>query len=130
VIALAVRQSLGLARRVQVTQEGSGRVAAADAVRRAVREAAPRVVTVALVTAAAFLPAAVLGNAPGLEVLHPFAVTVLGGLVTSTVVVLYLVPALFLTLQAERSPSPTGPAVADDGRQADHQIRSEEEARR
>ena len=72
----------------------TGRPTAADALRSAAREQAPAVVIAVLVTAALFVPAAVMGGGAGLEVLQPFAVALLGGLVTSTVVVLFLVPAL------------------------------------
>ncbi len=47
-------------------------------------------------SAAVLMAPVVMGNIPGLEVLHPFAVTVLGGLVSSTVVVLLLVPMFLL----------------------------------
>ena len=43
---------------------------------------------------AAFVPAVFLGERAGSELLQPFAVTLLGGLVTSAFVVLCLVPAL------------------------------------
>ncbi|GAA2021632.1 efflux RND transporter permease subunit [Terrabacter terrae] len=48
----------------------------------------------ALLVALAMAPAAVLGDRAGSEVLQPFAVSLLAGLVTSSFVVLCLVPAL------------------------------------
>ena len=47
-------------------------------------------------TAVAFLPFLVLGDRAGLEIVHPMAVVVLGGLVTSTLLSLFVVPALYL----------------------------------
>jgi Cu/Ag efflux pump CusA len=47
-----------------------------------------------LLTAAAFLPAVLLGDRAGSELMRPFAVTVLGGVVTSVFVVLCIVPTL------------------------------------
>jgi Cu/Ag efflux pump CusA len=41
------------------------------------------------------LPFAVLGDIAGLEILHPAAVVILGGLVTSTILTLFVVPALY-----------------------------------
>jgi predicted exporter len=38
----------------------------------------------------------VAGSPPGLEVVHPMAVVVLGGLVTSTLLSLFVLPALYL----------------------------------
>ena len=54
----------------------------------------------ALATAAVLLPFAVLGDIAGIEILHPMAVVVLGGLVTSTVLTLFVLPALYLPFGA------------------------------
>ena len=45
--------------------------------------------------AVAVLPFVLLGDIAGLELLQPMAVVVLGGLVTSTLVALFVVPALY-----------------------------------
>jgi Cu/Ag efflux pump CusA len=49
-----------------------------------------------LATAAAFLPFAVRGSIPGLEMLHPMAVVVIGGLISATLVNLFIIPSLYL----------------------------------
>jgi di/tricarboxylate transporter len=49
-----------------------------------------------LATAAILMPAAVMSSGPGLELLHPLAVTMLGGLVTLFGVQGFLLPALLL----------------------------------
>jgi Cu/Ag efflux pump CusA len=59
------------------------------------------IVLTAIATAAAFLPFIVFGNIPGQEILQPMAIVVLGGLVTATLVSLYLLPALYLWLKPE-----------------------------
>ena len=46
------------------------------------------------------LPFVVLGDVAGLEILHPAAVVVLGGVVTSTLLILGCVPALYLRFGA------------------------------
>ena len=59
----------------------------------------PRTVAVlqtVLATAAVLVPAAFMGSGPGLELLHPLAVTMLGGLVTLLLVQGLLLPALLL----------------------------------
>jgi Cu/Ag efflux pump CusA len=106
VAALALRQALVLVRRAQALREAD--VGVADAVRRAVREQAPPVLGTALAAAALVLPAAVIGGGAGLELLHPFAVTLLGGLVTSVLVVLVVVPGLYPAL-AGLQPVPIPP---------------------
>ena len=52
----------------------------------------------AFATAAAMVPALLLGGEPGLEILHPMAVVVLAGLVSTAVLHLFLLPAMFLKL--------------------------------
>jgi len=49
-----------------------------------------------LATAAILAPAAFMSSGPGLELLHPLAVTMLGGLVTLLLVQGLLLPALLL----------------------------------
>jgi Cu/Ag efflux pump CusA len=67
-------------------------------VRQAVRELAPSVIGVALVTAAIMVTPAVMRTTAGLEALHPFAVSMLVGLVTATAVSLIAVPAFYLAI--------------------------------
>ena len=57
---------------------------------RATRDRVAPVVLTALATALAFLPLLFLGDTAGTEVLYPLAVVVLGGLVTSTVLTLFV----------------------------------------
>jgi Cu/Ag efflux pump CusA len=49
-----------------------------------------------LATGLALVPLVVAGNIPGHEIEHPLAVVVLGGLVTSTLLNLFVVPPLYL----------------------------------
>jgi hypothetical protein len=62
-----------------------------------------------LATAAILVPAAFISSGPGLELLHPLAVTMLGGLVTLLLVQGLLLPALLL-------PRPDRSAVSQGGR--------------
>ena len=47
-------------------------------------------------TGLALVPLAIAGAIPGHEVEHPMAIVILGGLVTSTLLNLVLIPALYL----------------------------------
>ena len=75
------------------------------------------IVLAAVATALAFAPFAFFGDIPGLEIIYPMAIVVLGGLVTAPLVNLYLLPALYLWLQAhpqsvvERKPAAVKGAV-------------------
>lgn len=55
-----------------------------------------------------------MGGGAGLELLHPFAVTLLGGLVTTVGVVLFAVPTLYAALATPRPPAI--PPAASAGR--------------
>jgi Cu/Ag efflux pump CusA len=90
--ALALRQTLSLVGRFQALEaEGT----TDDTVRRGTREALSPIVCVLLAVALAVLPIVVAWPQPGLELLHPMAVTVLGGLVTTALVVLFVVPGVY-----------------------------------
>jgi Cu/Ag efflux pump CusA len=56
---------------------------------------APTILT-SLATALALLPFAVLGRIPGYELVHPLAVVALGALVTSALISVFVLPALYL----------------------------------
>jgi CzcA family heavy metal efflux pump len=62
---------------------------------------APTLMT-ALATGLALLPFALFGNIPGHEIARPLAMIILGGLVTSTLLSLFVMPALYLRFGASR----------------------------
>ena len=53
----------------------------------------------ALTIGAALVPMLLLGDVPGLELLRPTAIVILVGMVTCTLVDLFVVPTLYLRLQ-------------------------------
>jgi Cu/Ag efflux pump CusA len=95
VMALALRACVLLGRRIDSGVE-------------AARDRTVAVLQTVLATAALLVPAAVVGTGPGLELLHPLAVTMLGGLVTLLLVQGFLLPALLL-------PGPDRTAVSQGG---------------
>jgi CzcA family heavy metal efflux pump len=101
---LAVHHSTGLVRTYQWLEAepaaGPGVVARGSAQRFA-----PIVVT-AVTLAAAVAPLALSGAIAGTELLRPFAVVVLGGLVTTTLFSLFVVPALYLLLHGRTGTAP------------------------
>jgi Cu/Ag efflux pump CusA len=95
VMALALRACVLLGRRIDSGVE-------------AARDRTVAVLQTVLATAAMLVPAAVVSSGPGLELLHPLAVTMLGGLVTLLLVQGFLLPALLL-------PGPDRTAVSQGG---------------
>jgi Cu/Ag efflux pump CusA len=103
VFVIAVRQAINVAARLGAP--GQGR---ADAAASAV---AGDVLVAAVVTAVAMAPFVVMGDVPGLELLHTTAAVILGGLVTTTLVSLYVLPAGLMRLGPVHAvSSPTGAA--------------------
>ena len=61
----------------------------------------------ALATGLALVPLVVARHAcPGHEIEHPMAIVILGGLVTSTLVNLFVVPSLYLRFAKRRADRP------------------------
>jgi Cu/Ag efflux pump CusA len=117
VLGIAVRNGLMLMRHLQELENGdSDRLDQALVVRGTADRAAPVALT-ALATAAVMVPFAVLGDVAGNEITHSTAAVVIGGLVTSTALTLFVLPALYLhlargslTARADRAAAqPAGP---------------------
>jgi Cu/Ag efflux pump CusA len=99
VVSLGMRNAIMLIRHFQLlerqeTGERNG------VVLRGTGERLPAVVATAVTLGLIALPFAALGNIAGLEILHPAAVAMLGGLVTATLQTLFVVPALYTRFAA------------------------------
>lgn len=102
VLGIAARNAIVLVNHYQNLELEKGEKFDSDLVLRGSRErVAPTVIT-ALTTALALLPFVFLGNTPGLEIVRPMALVILGGLVTSTLLNLFALPALYLRYGASR----------------------------
>jgi CzcA family heavy metal efflux pump len=66
-----------------------------DLIIRGAMERLSPILMTALTTALALVPIAVGGHKPGQEIEHPMAIVIMGGLVTSTVLNLLIMPALY-----------------------------------
>lgn len=77
------------------------RTALADAVRRGAADRLRPVLMTALVASLGFVPMA-LSTSPGSEVQRPLASVVIGGLITSTILTLYVLPTLYMALERWR----------------------------
>ena len=84
---------------------------AADRVIRGTRDRLGPIIVTAVSSAGAFLVLAVLGPRIGQEIIQPMAIVILGGLVTSTFITLFVLPAFYTRFAAprERSVVPTRP---------------------
>ncbi|HEY7686530.1 MAG TPA: efflux RND transporter permease subunit [Gemmatimonadales bacterium] len=103
-LAIAVRHGIMLIRHYQHLEEVEGEKFGPGLVLRGTRERFASVLVTTITTAAAMLPLVVLGKVAGLEIVHPIAAVILGGLVTTTVFNLHVVPALYLRFGGRREP--------------------------
>jgi Cu/Ag efflux pump CusA len=71
---------------------------------RGARERLASIIMTALTTALALLPFMIFGNSAGYEIVRPIGIIIAGGLITSTWLNLFLLPALYLRYGAVREP--------------------------
>jgi len=136
-LGIASRNVLTLIRRYQDLERYEGEKFGPELIGRGARERLAPVLTTATALGLVALVFVVMGTRPGLEVVHPMAVVILGGLVTTTLVSLFALPALYLrfggrqpTLSPEEElmhrwvgiePAPAGAPAGADGEPAPKQ---------
>ena len=96
VLAIAVRYSIVLTGHLQYLEQEEGVEFGPELVVRGAAERLRPILMTAFAVGFAVLPLVVAGPMPGLEILHPMAVVILGGLVTTTLLSLFALPALYL----------------------------------
>ena len=111
-LAIATRNQVSLVDRFR-RLERLGLSPGPGLVIRATRERMGPIVLTALVSVLACAVIIVLGGRPGLELLQPMAIVLIGSLLTSTVVNLFVFPALYLRLTAWPAPASTETETAD-----------------
>jgi CzcA family heavy metal efflux pump len=98
VLGIAVCNKIMLITRYQNMERYEGEPFGPELAQRGASERLSPILLTTLAAGATVLPALLLGDVPGLELVRPMAVVVLGGLVTSGVLDLFLLPVLFLRL--------------------------------
>ena len=96
VLGIAARNGIMLVSHYRHLEDHEGEVFGIGLVRRGSEERLAPILMTALATGLALLPLVVSGQKPGHEVEYPLAVVILGGLVTSTLLNLFLLPSLYL----------------------------------
>ena len=100
VFGIAVRNGMMLINHYQHLEQHDGETFGAGLVQRGTQERSAPILMTAVTTTAALLPLALFGNIAGLEILHPMAIVILGGLVTTTLFSLVGVPAMYVLFGA------------------------------
>jgi Cu/Ag efflux pump CusA len=105
-LGIAARNAVMLIHRFQRLRVDEAQAFGADLIRRGARDRLAPTLNVAVATAAAVLPFVILGDVAGLEIVNPMAIVMLGGLLTTTLLSLFLLPALYLSFGAGAQPEP------------------------
>jgi Cu/Ag efflux pump CusA len=96
VLGIAARNGIMLVSHYRHLQEAEGEPFGVNLVLRGAEERLAPILMTVLATGLALLPLAVSGNKPGHEIEYPLAIVILGGLTTSTILNLFLLPPLYL----------------------------------
>ena len=112
VFGIAARNGILMINHFQHLEQHEGETFGPKLVLRGARERLAPILMTTLATGLAIVPLVVAGNIPGNEIEHPLAVVVLGGLFTSTLLNLFVVPALYLRFGRPATPTATATATA------------------
>src|SRR3954454_25266532 len=96
VLGIAARNGIMMITHFQHLEHEEGEEFGPALVLRGAKERLAPILMTALATGLAIVPLAISGDRPGQEIEHPMALVILGGLVTSTLLNLFVVPALYL----------------------------------
>ncbi len=106
VLGIAARNGILMINHFQHLEEFEGERFGVGLVLRGARERLAPILMTATTTGLALTPLVVVGPIPGNEIEHPMAVVILGGLVTATLINLFVVPPLYLKFGKAMAPQP------------------------
>lgn len=109
VLGIAARNGLMMISHFQHLEREEGMELGPELVRRGAEERLAPILMTALTTGLALIPLVIAGDIAGHEIEHPMAIVILGGLVTSTILNLFIVPALYLRVA---QPTVDAPSLA------------------
>ena len=103
ILGIAARNGIMMINHFQHLERHEGEAFGPGLVVRGARERLSPILMTTLACGLAIVPLVVAGNIPGNEIEHPLAIVVLGGLVTSTLLNLFVVPSLYLRFGKSRA---------------------------
>jgi CzcA family heavy metal efflux pump len=102
IFGIAARNGILMISHFQHLEREEGEPFGPELVLRGAKERLAPIMMTALATGLAIVPLAYAGSIPGHEIEHPMAIVILGGLVTSTLVNLFVTPSLYLRFGRSR----------------------------
>jgi CzcA family heavy metal efflux pump len=112
VFGIAARNGILLINHCQHLERFEGEPFGRDLVLRGARERLSPILMTTLATGLAVVPLVVLGERPGSEIEYPLAIVIIGGLITSTLLNLFVVPSLYLRFGRRRGEGSVVPSNA------------------
>jgi CzcA family heavy metal efflux pump len=113
VLGIVARNGIMLITHCQHLEREEGVPFGPALVLRGATERLSPILMTALATALALVPLAVAGDLPGHEIEYPMAVVILGGLVTATLLNLFIVPSLYLRFGRGRGTTTAARSLPD-----------------
>jgi Cu/Ag efflux pump CusA len=110
ILGIATRNGIMMISHFQHLEKEEGETFGRELVMRGARERIAPIMMTALTTGLALVPLVLAGNIPGQEIEYPMAIVILGGLVTSTLLNLLVVPTLYLRFGKPRQAAPVAAA--------------------
>ena len=110
VFGIAARNGIMLINHYQHLEQQEGKQFGPELVLQGARERLAPILMTALAAGLALVPLAITGDIPGHEIEYPMAIVILGGLVTSTVLNLFIVPSLYLRFAKKKEKKDVPPA--------------------
>ncbi len=105
ILGIAARNGIMMINHFQHLERDEGEPFGPGLVLRGARERLAPILMTTLACALALVPLVIAGSIPGHEIEHPMAVVILGGLVTSTLLNLFVVPSLYLRFAKPMPPA-------------------------
>lgn len=102
IFGIGVRNVILLINHFQNLQKLEGVKLGQKLITQGVKERMVPIVTTASALGLVFLPLVIAGDIAGLEIIHPMAIAILGGLFTSTLVNLFVVPAFYFKFRVNQ----------------------------
>jgi CzcA family heavy metal efflux pump len=110
VFGIAARNGILMVSHFRRLETEEGQAFGPALVLRGASERLAPIMMTALATGLALVPLALAGNLPGHEIEHPMAIVILGGLVTSTLLNLFVLPSLYLRFGRPKRYAPVAAA--------------------
>jgi CzcA family heavy metal efflux pump len=108
VMGIAARNGIMLINHCQHLERFEGEAFGPKLVLRGAKERLSPILMTSLAAGLGVLPLVVAGTVPGNEIEHPMAVVILGGLVTSTLLSLFVLPSLYLRFGKSQAAGASG----------------------